>query len=224
MIMRVRKEEYTNLGEFVRVSFVRDLAAIEARFPKLNAAFLEKFTAKLEEVKALESAVVLTLEQEITTTTLYAEAGELNRELNFLKSYIEEIGLDINSVMALKNDLVRNNIEDALLKMEPLKQFVRTHLSVLTAEGMEPDFTDKLEAHKVSLAEKNALQNSFINHRNTLTDMNMTAYNTLFDCIKKIMKAGKLVFEDKPAKEEYILEKTVNRMRVAKLNEVNKAA
>jgi hypothetical protein len=39
MNLKIRKEEYSALGDFVKASFVRDQAAIIARFPKLNAAF-----------------------------------------------------------------------------------------------------------------------------------------------------------------------------------------
>ena len=63
MSLRIRKEEYTALGDFVRVSFVRDQAVILSRFTKLNAGFLVDFTAKLEEIKVLESGLVLTEEQ-----------------------------------------------------------------------------------------------------------------------------------------------------------------
>ena len=44
---KLRKEEYTTLGDFIKVSFERDLATITARYPKLNEAYKNQFVAKL---------------------------------------------------------------------------------------------------------------------------------------------------------------------------------
>ena len=101
MSLRIRKEEYTALGDFVRLSFVRDQAVILSRFTKLNAGFLADFTAKLEEIKVLESGLVLTEEQKVVTSKLYAEAAVLNKELNFLIRYIKEVGLPVRQIWQL---------------------------------------------------------------------------------------------------------------------------
>ena len=213
---RIRKEEYTSLGDFVRKSFVRDQAIIMERYPKLNAAFLADFTAKLEEVKTLESGLVLTDKQKTITANLYAEAAELNRELNFLKSYTDAAGLNTGIIIILKNDLARNNIEGAVLKIESLRQFVRENLETLIEEGMAANFPATLEEYKSSLAEKNAQQNVFMNERKELTGSNITHYNILYGYLSKIMNAGKLVFEDSIKKDEYSVRRLVSRMRSPK--------
>ncbi|WP_264521222.1 hypothetical protein [Flavobacterium sp. N1994] len=58
MSTRVKKEEYTALGDFILPSFVRDQPTIVAKFPKFNNAFLTAFTTKLNFVKKLENRVV----------------------------------------------------------------------------------------------------------------------------------------------------------------------
>ncbi|MGH2664885.1 hypothetical protein [Flavobacterium sp.] len=221
---RIRKEEYTSLGDFVRESFVRDQEIIMVRYPKLNAAFLADFTAKLEEVKILESGLVLTEEQKNTTASLYTEAAELNKELNFLKSYINNAGLDIEIIISLKNDLVKSNIEGAVLKLESLKQFVSANLAALVAEGMIPTFVSTLNEHKISLSEKNAAQNVFMNNRKTLTESNITQYNALYGYISKVVNAGRLIFEDTVKKDEYSIRRAVSRMRSARQPEKEKTA
>ena len=113
--VKVRKEEYTPLGDFIRTSFVRDQAAIAVRFPKMNAAYLTAFTAKLTEVKILESGLVLTEQQKNATASLYAEADVVNEDLNFLNSYLKRAKLNTTEVSKLKKDLTVNDIEGAVL-------------------------------------------------------------------------------------------------------------
>ena len=216
MNLKIRKEEYTALGDFVKASFVRDQAVILVRFTKLNAGFLADFTAKLEEVKILESGLVLTEEQKTATSNLYAEASLLNKELNFLIRYIKEAELSSEAVTELKKDLTVNNIEGAILKIESVKQYVIAKSAALESFGMSSSFVADLEAHKVSLAEKNALQNSYMNSRKQLTETNKVKYKELYTFITKIINAGKLVFDGTATRDEYTITKVVSRMRFAK--------
>ncbi len=216
MSLKVRKEEYTTLGDFIKASFERDQAAIMVRYPKLNAAFLADFTAKLDEVRVLESNLVLTEEQKSATEALYLEATALNKELNFLSSYAKEAGLNTARITALKEDLKNSNIEGALLKIEAVKQFVVAHSEALEEEGMPAGFAVALDNHKVSMAAKNALQNAYMNSRKQLTEANDAQYKALYAYITKIAKAGKLVFDGSIIKDEYVISKSVARMRVAK--------
>ena len=215
----LRLEEYATIGDFLRVSFVRDQAELLARFPKLNGAFLADFDAKLQEIKTLESGIVLTEEQKTATAQLYAEAAALNKELNFLSSYIADADLDNTAVSQLKNDLRSGNIEGALLKMEGIKQYVTAHETELVDEGMAPDFAAVLEQHKVSMATKNGLQNAYMDSRKTLTQANKAKYAGLYVAINKVLKAGKLLYDGESKKNEYVLSKLIGRMRVAPHNE-----
>lgn len=210
---KIRKEEYTTLADFVKVSFVRDQAAILARFPKLNAAFLTAFTSKLNDVKVLESGIVLSEQQKNATTSLYAEAAIVNKELNFLSVYFKEAGLNNAMVSELKKDLIAYNIEGAVLKMESLKQYLVANSVALIDEGMDAGFVAVFEAHKVSLTQKNTLQNSVMNVRKTLTDANSDDYEALYDYVSKIVNAGKLVFAGTVVKDEYNMTKILGRMR-----------
>ena len=211
---RVRKEEYTTLGDFIRTSFVRDQAAILVRFPKMNAAYLTAFTAKLTEVKTLESGLVLTEQQKNATASLYAEADIVNEDLNFLISYLKRAKLNTTEVSKLKRDLSISNIEGAVLQMESVKQYVVANSAALIAEGMAAGFVVAFDARKVSLTQKNALQNSVMNARKTLTDANVDKYEALYDYIVDIVDAGKLVFAKSVVKDEYNVSKILKRMRV----------
>jgi hypothetical protein len=211
--LKLRKEEYTTLGDFIRVSFERDLPAITGRYPKLNEAYKNQFIAKLEEVKTLESGLTLTEEQKNATQSLYQEVDVVNKELNFLNSYCKDAGIGTEAVTDLKKALAKGNVEGTILKIESLKQFVMANTAALIEEGMATDFATTLEAHKTSLATKNTLQNSTMNARKTLTSNNKEKYNDLYAYITKIMRSGKLVFSNSIVKDEYTISKVISRMR-----------
>jgi hypothetical protein len=213
--MHIKKEEYTAIADFIRKSFERDQSAITVRYPKLNAAFLTAFSAKLEHVKKLESAAVTTKHQKKATQELYAEADALNDELTFLIDYFKDAGLETTVISKLKEDLWRNNIEGAVLKIESVMQLIESDQEALVEEGMASDFTATLAAHKVSLSDKNQLQNQHINAGRSITENNKGAYESLYDDILKIANAGKKVLKGTVAEDEYSVTKIIRRMRAA---------
>ena len=216
MNANVKIEEIAPLGDFVLTSYTRDFGAIESKFPKLNADFKAEFEAKLALVKDLESSLVLTEQQKGVTASLYAEANELSKELNFLKVYVKDAGLNFGVVLPLKQDLQNGNIEGALLKMEAVKQFVVTHKTALMEEGMPAEFDVVLTNYKLSMTTKNNLQNEILNNRKQLTEVNKVHYDELKDMIKKICSKGKLVFTKTVYENEYVVTKVAQRMRAAK--------
>lgn len=216
MNANLKKEEYTTLARFVRISFIRDQPQILTRFPTLDAAFLTEFTAKLEEVKSLETGIVLTEDQKDTTESLRDEADFINKELNFLVSYTNDAGLDSKLISDLKKDLTHGNIEGAVFKMEGVRQFVQANSTALQQQGMAIDFPAFLQTHKASLETKNTLQYKLMNSRKKLTSDNLAQYKALYAYTTKVMKAGKLFFAKTITKDQYTISKTVSRMRGGK--------
>ncbi|MEO8516534.1 MAG: hypothetical protein ABI426_07310 [Flavobacterium sp.] len=218
--MRIRKEEYTALGDFILPSFRRDQEIIAVRYPKLDAGFLASFADKLDFVKGLESSLVMTEKQKDTTKSLYLLAANLNNELTYLGSYVKDAGLNKEIITALKNELFKHNIEGSILKTEAVKQYVIEHKILLEAEGMPADIIDKLANYKTELETKNALQNQFMNALKQLTETNWIHYEVLYDYIATIAEKGKLVFKNTVAQDEYTLDKNLSRMRAAKQKSV----
>lgn len=213
MSIRIRKEEYTTLADFILPVFVRDQAIFVARFPKFNDDFLTGFTTKLTFVKTLESGMVLTESQKAATKNLYIEADKLNFELNFLSGYIKDAGLNTSIVTDLKNNLFNHNIEGAVLQIEGLKQYVIAHKPALEAEGMSHDFPTELTSHKESLAAMNTIQNDIMRSHRELTDANNSHYEALYDFVAKIADKGKLLFKGTVTENEYSISKTLKKMR-----------
>lgn len=224
MKTKLRKEEYTAMGDFILPSFVRDQAEIESKFPKFNAAFLTAFTTKLEFVKRLESSLVVTDEQKKVTKDLYETAGVLNAELTVLNSYINDADLNPATVTAVKNDIFAHNIEGAVLKLEAVIQFIKLNQAELEAEGMPLDFRSILMDYKKQLETKNTIQNNFMNRIRTLVETNRQHYDELYGYIAKIANKGKLVFKDSVVRDEYTLSKIQKRMRNAKFKGEDKGA
>ena len=217
MKTKIRKEEYTTLGDFILPSFERDQAIIVAKFPKLNAAFLTAFTTKLAFVKQLESSLVMTDEQKNATSNLYKTAGILNNELTVLNSYLADADLNTSAVSSLKKDLFVHNIEGAILKLESVKQYVSSNQIALEAEGMPTDFVMTLDGFKTELETKNELQNQYMNRLKLLTETNGVHYTELYGFISKIANKGKLVFKGAVTEDEYNISKNISRMRAAKV-------
>lgn len=213
MSTRIRLEEYTTLGDFIRKSYERDLDIIVVRYPKLGKPYRDSFLAKLAEVKTLEGSLFLTEEQKKATLQLYSAADYLGDELNFINTYLKELNLDTNAVTALKNDLFKNNIEGAVLKMENVKQFLTQHQHLLVEEGMRPGFPAELDDAKEKLEQLNLDQNDFMNRLKLLTKTNKDVYKELYGFITKIANAGKLIFKNDVKKDEYVIKKIVSRMR-----------
>ncbi len=209
----VRKEEYSTLGDFIRTSFIRDQGEILARYPKLNVSFLAAFESKLERVKVLESTIVFTQEQKEATKGLHVAGEKLNKELNFLVSYMNKTKLSSDAVSDLKKDLHKKNFDGAVLKIEGVKQFVEKNSSILVPEGMSPGLPADLLAVKTNMATLNALQNKLMNDRKEITRVNKKEYKALYDFIAEIAEAGRLVFSDSNVKDEYTFSKIVHRMR-----------
>ena len=212
---KIRFEEYSPTAGFLMASFVRDQATIAGKFPKLDAAYVTSFQAKLAQVQQLEGTLKLTEDQKKATGRLYAEANAFNSELNFLSMYFVDSGLPTTAISELKRSLIRGNIEGALLESKDLKDYVVANEAALVENLMDAGFAAAIEAHRASLTTQNELQNSSLNARKTLVDANKAAYKELYTFIADVAKKGKLVFKDDVVEDEYNITRILGRMRSA---------
>lgn len=213
MAFSVRTEEYVPLGSFLMVSFARDQRDIEAKFKKLDAAYMEAFRGKIDQVKRLEGSLNLTEEQKTATRSLYAKADELNVNLNFLSSYMRDAGLSTTAVSEVKEELHSDDIEAAVLGLRNLKPYVVSHQAVLEDNGMDADFLTYLDDTIVILEDLNSVQNSVMNARKELVRANNTDYKELYAYISNVAEKGKLVFKGSVKEDEYVITKIIARMR-----------
>lgn len=213
MGLHVNDDEFTPLGDFLMVSFERDQRDMEVKFSNLNRPFLEGFQGKLQEVKDLEGTLGLTEEQKGVTKSLNGEAAAVNDELNFLSIYMDDAGLSTKAVTVLKRSLHDGDIEGGLLELRDVIQFARGNKDALEAKGMDSRFLDDLDARKVSMAAKNAMQNTVMNRRKQLVEDNQEDYDALYAYISEVAKKGKVFYKGKGKEDEYTITKIVARMR-----------
>lgn len=215
MNLKIKKEEYTALGDFVFASFNRDLPQFEARFVKFNAGFRDVFGQKLNTCKTLNQTLNLVEAQKATTKNLYDQADAINKDLTIFNTYIADAGLNTTMVTALKADLKTRNIEGAVIKLAALSQFVTNNLAVLTSQGLQADYAQVLLGYRDSLELGNFNQTELIKNKKSLTSANLAEYEALYDMIKKVCEKGKLIFKDTPIAQEYTIQWNLSKMRAA---------
>lgn len=208
----VKVEDHSPLGDFIVTSIAEHLGDITARFPKRNKTSLDELVAALDRVKSLESTYVKTEELKSATAKLASGAYALNRELNFMKDYLKEAGLDFKATSRLKRMLTTGNIEGATLLLKDLADYAEKFKHELMDEGMPADFPAELRAWRVTLSADNAMQNKLLNDRKDLYDTNRQAYDTLYDLIMKFANAGKKVFAGTVTADEFTVSKVLKRM------------
>ena len=125
------KEEYVPAGLFLRTSFERDQGELSVRFKDFTSVFLADFIAKIDKVKTLESAIIMTDDQKKATADLYSAADDLNNEFNFLVYYFKKLKFDTAVLSAVKKDLNSRNIEGAVAKIEDVIQLITVHQTEL---------------------------------------------------------------------------------------------
>ena len=209
----IKIEEYTPLADIILANFTRDFATVNARYPKLNVAFKDSFTTKLEAIKTQEKKFVITQQQLAITKSLYEEADNLVEELLFLKDYIKDAGFDNIIVTQLIHDLRSHNIEGACEKIETLKQYIAANQAPIEEQGMAPDFPNKLEDHKIGLAKKNKDQKITMDSGVVLTGNNNSQYTDLYNDIINISDKAKKVFKNTAFEDQYVISKILKSMR-----------
>lgn len=212
---KLRKEEYTVAGNFLKTSFANDRADLATRFPEFTPEYQTAFEASIDLVEDLEQGVVLTEEQKTATAVLYSLSKELNSELNFLTFYFKRAGLDSKMVSNLKKDLTKNNIEGCTQKITGLLQFIADKRTVLTEKGMAGTFESELAQTRDNLNEKNELQNQKMNALKDLHSENKAIYKELYQYISIIADAGKIKYKNTIKADQYTISKIIARMRTS---------
>jgi hypothetical protein len=215
---KLRLEEYVPAGTFLKTSFVRDRAELVTRFSEFTPDFEAEFSAQLAKVAKLEQTLKLTEEQKGVTSSLYAAADFLNKELNFLSFYFKRADLNSAILTAVKQDLKVRNIEGACLKMEGLIQYVTEQQVILVSKGMAAGFAGELAEIKVDLEAKNVLQNKIMDIKGQLHEDNNIEYKKLYSYMNAIIGAGKIMYDGLGKADEYTMTRILSRMRVVKGN------
>lgn len=212
---KLRTEEYLPTGSFLEVSFSRDRAEFEKDFSEFTPEYLVGFKNQMQTVASLEDSLLLTEQQKGVTKNLYAATDLMNKELNILSFHFKRAKLDTKIISKAKKDLTTGNVEGANLKVKAIIQMAESKAEALQSKGMKVDYSTQLEVKNADLLAKNVLQNELMDMRGQLTENNSAVYKALYKYISTIAEAGKIIYDGKGKRDEYVISKLVSRMRVA---------
>ena len=213
MSTKLRIEEYLPTGLFLETSFSRDRAELEANFSEFTPGYLADFQNQLAIVSRLEDSLVLTQEQKGVTQSLYIAKDAMNKELNILSFHFKSAKLDTKIITKVKKDLGTGNVEGANLKLKAIIQMIDSKTEDLESKGMKAGYSSGLATRNKELLDKNVLQNKLIDARGQLAEDNRSVYKALYKYISTIAQAGKIIYDGKGKRDEYVISKLVSRMR-----------
>jgi hypothetical protein len=217
--MNIKQEEIVPLADMLLVSFKRDQAEMEVENSFYNASFLDSFRATTEEVRELEKADVLLVNQKNITTEMYLLADSLKQPLKLFNIVIEKAALPTKLVNDITTNINKRNMEGVLSSIKALTQVINNNKELLQSKAMKPTLPQQLDIAFAELTIKSNLQTTIKNERKQLTDDNHGSYDILYNTyIVDICKMGKAVFFGKAKVSEYTISKMVKNLHITRNN------
>jgi hypothetical protein len=218
----LKYEELPAFGEFVETSFLLDRELFAAFSPRYANGFAEEYRNKLEAAKQLTVPQVLTGERKKATENLYASMDAMLVLMEKLKHYCklateEKLSFHISDlrIPELRKKIRRHNSEASILGAKSVHQLVQKDLQVLEEAGFTKERQEELKNLIVALESSNKAQNDLLNERRRLIEENTTLLNELWDMIRNIMHAGRIIHRDSPLrKTEYTIKNVTSRVRL----------
>jgi hypothetical protein len=218
----LRYEELPAFGEFVETSFLLDRELFATFSPWYANGFAEEYRNKLEAVKQLTIPQVLTGERKKATENLYTSMDSMLVLMEKLQHYCklateEKLSFHISDlrIPELKKKIRRRNSEASILGAKSVQQLVEKDLQVLEEAGFTKARQEELRNLIVALESSNKAQNDLLNERRRLIEENTTLLNELWDMIRNIMQAGRIIHRDnRLRKTEYTLKNVTSRVRL----------
>lgn len=209
---KLKQEDYTALADAMLVSFERDLTDFKKVFRTIDESFLASFKKANEDLKNVSSSLLIKQSQKQTTKEIYKKADEFINKLILLKAYTKRAKLDVpilqETIMALRS----RNLEKVIKNTREMLPFFTENKSKI--QDMPDDFLSDIPAILVYFETKNAEQNTLMSESKRTTSEAKPFYDTLYNYIKEVADAGKVVYKGSPKKEDYTISKVVQRMGV----------
>lgn len=209
---KLKQEDYTALADAMLVSFERDLADFNKVFRTIDSDFLAAFKKANEDLKNASSSLVIKQSQKQTTKEIYQKADEFREKLLLLKAYVKRAKLDVPLLKETITVLKSRNLEKAIKNTREMLPFFTENKSKI--KDMPDDFLSDIPATLVYFETKNAEQNALMSESKRTTSEAKPLYDTLYNYIKEVADAGKVVYKGNPKKEDYTISKIIQRMGV----------
>jgi hypothetical protein len=220
--MNIKQEEIVPLADMLLVSFERDQKEMEEENSFYSASFLASFKAYTEEVRELEKADVLLVNQKNITTEMYLIADSLKQPLKLFNIVIQKAALPTKLVNDIIASINKRNMEAVLSNIKALTQVINNNKDLLQSKAMKATLPVQLDLAFSELTIKSNLQTTLKNERKQLTDDNHGSYEVLYSTyILDICKMGKAVYHTKAKSSEYTIYKMLKNLHITRNNKGN---
>ena len=209
---RHKDEEMLVKAEVMAVLLADDMALFTAKFPFINPTFLASFNGSIDSANAfqLDDAIVSNIKvltSDVNNKVL--EGHEALRvlgvyaELAFMNDSARQGAFGQNTWAAAKTD--QEKMMNALEAAHQKASETEYHTALLDKGYTDPEI-DNLLAIAGSIRNLNLLQESAITQRPVTTQDRVILYNSVWDQMRILNIASKVVFTGNPAKlEQYML-------------------
>jgi hypothetical protein len=217
----LRNEELPVFAEFVETSFLLDRELFAAFSPRYANGFAEEYRKKLEVVKELTTPLILTGERKRATENLHVSMDTLNALLDKLQHFCTMANENLSfhpddlKIKDLRKSIRYRNSEATLMETKSVRQVLQKNLQVLEEVGFSRELQDELNTLITGIESSNKAQNDLLNERRRLIEDNTTLLNELWEMIRNIMKAGRIIHRKNPLRRtEYTRKNVTSRVRL----------
>lgn len=207
---KLKQENYTAAADFMIASLERDLAEFTKVFKTIDNAFLEQFKKANANLKNVSSSFLTKQQQKETTKELYSKADEFRDKLTLLKAYAKRAGLEAPILQETITALKGRNIEKVVKNTRELLPFFTQNADKI--KDMPADFLKDIPNTITYFEEKSTTQNILMSQSKQTTAEVKPLYETLYNYIREVADAGKIIYKGSPKKDDYTISKILQRM------------
>lgn len=210
-----RHDELPAVARFLIASFNRDLALFIDYSADFDAPFAANFNDQIDAVEAVVFPEKLTKEGKLVTARIEASLKRLKVLNTLTESYVKRVGSALTVAPAdfgnrvLRSKLNRGDVEGVISDLRKLLLNIDANLVALTAKGLKPATKTEMAAVPDSLTADNTLQNNNLQARNQLVNDNVDLFDALFDTMRDVAEAGKVIHKTISGKPERVPDFTI---------------
>ncbi|MBI9036642.1 MAG: hypothetical protein JEY97_00795 [Bacteroidales bacterium] len=181
-----------------------DIDLFAAFDPKFTIEYVNAFDAKI--VKAEAEIVDNVIKDQLAAKTATVEniLDSCRKKYRSVKYFV---GIAFENNKAVQNEFGFNDYNTSrrsqvkmLVFMRQLGISAKRYQSELIAAGMTEESINEIETLSNDLSLSNEQQEDFKKQRVLLTQSRIILYNEVWDYVRQVARAGKIIFEDNPAK------------------------
>lgn len=217
---KLKQENYTAAADFMIASLERDLSEFTKVFKTIDNAFLEKFKKANDNLKNVSSSLLTKQQQKETTKELYSKADEFKDKLTLLKAYVKRADLEAPLLQETIAAIKSRNIEKVVKNIRELFPFLTKNAEKI--KDMPDNFLEDIPNTITYFEEKSTTQNILMSQSKQTTAEIKPFYDTLYNYIKEVADAGKIIYKGSPKKDDYTISKVLQRMEVSTTKKENK--